>query len=64
VSDQLDEEGKPYPRTRSEIGQTSNLGVPLTKALVAMHQGELEIQSPPGKATRVIVRFAKDRIVE
>lgn len=64
LSEQLDEDGKPLPRKRSEIGQTSNLGVPLTRALVAMHQGELEIHSTPGSnATKVIVRFGKERIV-
>ena len=64
VSDQLDDDGRPLPRKRHEIGQTSNLGVPLTRALVAMHQGELDIDATHNSnATRIIVRFSKDRIV-
>jgi signal transduction histidine kinase len=64
LRDQMDDEGRPKLRSRNQIGQLSNLGIPLTKALVAMHQAKLEIQSPPGKATRVIVRFPAERIVE
>ena len=63
LKDQMDEDGKPRLRNRYEIGHLSNLGIPLTKALVAMHQATLDIQSPPGKATQVIVRFPKERIV-
>jgi signal transduction histidine kinase len=40
-----------------------NLGVPLTKALVAMQQATLEVDSPPGKATTVTVRYPKEKIV-
>jgi len=43
--------------------ELSNLGLPLTKALVAMHQATFDIKSPPGKATSVIVRFPQERIV-
>lgn len=64
LREQMDEKGKPKLRSRSHIGQLSNLGIPLTKALVAMHQAVLDIQSPPGKATKVIVRFPAERIVE
>ncbi len=41
----------------------SNLGIPLTKALVAMHQATLDISSPSGKPTVVTVRFPQERIV-
>jgi signal transduction histidine kinase len=41
----------------------SGLRIPLTKALVAMHQATLDIVSPPGKPTVVTVRFPKSRIV-
>jgi signal transduction histidine kinase len=40
-----------------------NLGVPLTRALVAMQQATLEVESPPGKATTVTVRYPKEKIV-
>lgn len=39
------------------------LSVPLTKALVALIRAKLEVVSPPGKATTVSVKFAKERIV-
>lgn len=40
-----------------------NLGVPLTRALVAMQQATLEVESPPGKATIIKVRYPKEKIV-
>ena len=42
----------------------TSLSLPLTKALVAMHQAVLDISSPPGKATTVTVRFPKERVVD
>ncbi len=50
-------------KIKSDIADTANLSIPLTKALVAMHQGTLTIESVPGKHTRIIVRFPKERIV-
>jgi signal transduction histidine kinase len=47
------------PRRR----ELSNLGIPLTKALVAMHQATLDIERPPGKPICVIVRFPQERMV-
>jgi len=43
--------------------ELSNLGIPLTKALVAMHQASLDIERQPGKPIRVIVRFPQERMV-
>lgn len=43
--------------------ELSNLGIPLTKALVAMHQATLDIERIPGKPLCVIVRFPQERIV-
>lgn len=64
VTEELDEEtGQPRLKSRSQLGKVSNLGIPLTKALVAMHQATLTIESPPGKPTLVIVRFPSQRIV-
>lgn len=53
------------PRKRgTQKGQKpGNLGVPLTRALVAMQQATLEVESPPGKATTVTVRYPKEKIV-
>jgi signal transduction histidine kinase len=50
-------------KTKSRKIDLSNLGIPLTKALVAMHQASLEIESQPGKPTSTIVRFPQARIV-
>jgi K+-sensing histidine kinase KdpD len=47
------------PRKR----ELSNLGIPLTKALVAMHQATLDIERPLGKPICVIVRFPQERMV-
>ncbi len=49
--------------SRKPSVRISNLGIPLTKALVAMHQATLSIESEPGKPTLVIVRFPSSRIV-
>jgi signal transduction histidine kinase len=40
----------------------TGLGLPLTKRLVEMHQGTLEISSTPGRGTVVTARFPKQRI--
>ena len=63
IQQEMDEEGKPKLQSRSQLGRISNLGIPLTKALVAMHQANLTIESQPGKPTLVMVRFPSKRIV-
>jgi len=52
---------KDKPKARK--AELSDLGIPLTKALVGMHQATLDTQSSPGKPTSVIVRFPQQRIV-
>ena len=52
--------GDPSKPRRREL---SNLGIPLTKALVAMHQATLDIERPTGKPICVIVRFPQERMV-
>ncbi len=42
----------------------TGLGLPLTKMLVEQHGGTLELNSEPGKGTRVHIRFPKERCVE
>ncbi len=41
----------------------TGLGLPLTKSLVEMHGGSLDLQSEVGVGTTVTVRFPKERIV-
>ena len=49
------------PLTRRHEG--SGLGLPLTKAIVELHGGALEIESEVDVGTRVTVRFPPERIV-
>ncbi len=41
----------------------SSLGIPLTKALLAMHQATMDIENIPGKPKRVTIRFPKERLI-
>jgi signal transduction histidine kinase len=41
----------------------TGLGLPLTKSLVEMHGGYLDLQSKVGAGTTVTVRFPAERIV-
>ncbi|HYM31609.1 MAG TPA: ATP-binding protein [Candidatus Cybelea sp.] len=41
----------------------TGLGLPLTKRLVELHQGELQIESTPGQGTTVTVVFPASRLV-
>ncbi len=61
------------PKVLSPFGQVdgtlarkfegTGLGLPLTKSLVEMHGGSLDLQSEEGAGTTVTVRFPKERIV-
>ena len=61
------------PRALSPFGQIDNdlsrkfegtgLGLPLTKALIELHAGSLDLQSEPGVGTTVTVRFPAERII-
>ena len=52
----------PFGQVDSTHGGTG-LGLPLTKSLVEMHGGSLDLQSEVGVGTTVTVRFPKERIV-
>jgi signal transduction histidine kinase len=41
----------------------TGLGLPLTKALIEMHGGSLQIRSEPGRGTQVDLRLPADRLV-
>jgi signal transduction histidine kinase len=45
-------------RSHSGVG----LGLPLTKRLVELHGGTIEIQSEPGKGTLVTVSLSEERL--
>jgi signal transduction histidine kinase len=47
-------------RTRSGTG----IGLPLTKRLVEMHGGTLDLASQPGVGTTVTVRFPASRLLD
>ena len=61
------------PKALSQFGQVESafsrqrhgtgLGIPLTKALVEMHGGSLDLQSEVGVGTTVTVRVPAKRIV-
>ena len=61
------------PRALSHFGQVDNrlerkyegtgLGLPLTKALVELHGGSLDLQSEVGVGTTVTIRFPASRII-
>ena len=61
------------PKALSQFGQVDSdlnrryegtgLGLPLTKALVELHGGSLDLQSEVGVGTTVTLRFPADRIV-
>lgn len=63
--------GMPATRRRGDFAASattdtvpfSTLGLPLTKALVAMHQATLELESMPGRPRHVVLRFGKERII-
>ncbi len=56
----------PFGQIDSELGRKyegTGLGLPLTKHLVEMHSGSLDLQSAKGVGTTVTVRFPAERIV-
>lgn len=48
-------------KTRQQ--DVSALSLPLTKALIAMHQATLESSKVPGKSSTVTIRFPQERII-
>jgi len=51
--------GSPHARDQDGIG----LGLPITDALIRLHEGELHIESALGKGTTVELRLPADRLV-
>lgn len=48
----------------SRKNQGTGLGLPLTRALVELHGGTLELQSTFGKGTTITLLFPKERVVD
>ena len=56
----------PFQQVDSELNRRyegTGLGLPLTKALVEMHGGSLDLQSEIGVGTTVTVRFPAERVI-
>ncbi|MFQ6018696.1 MAG: ATP-binding protein, partial [Kiloniellaceae bacterium] len=56
----------PFQQVDSDLDRKyegTGLGLPLTKALVELHSGSLDLQSEVGAGTTVTVRFPAERIV-
>jgi len=57
----------PFGQLPSELGKGhhgTGLGLPLSKSLMEMHGGSLNIESQPGQGTTVTLRFPTHRIVD
>jgi signal transduction histidine kinase len=55
---------KPFAQVDSTLARKfegTGLGLPLTKALIEMHQGTFELRSEEGSGTEAIVRFPASR---
>jgi signal transduction histidine kinase len=56
----------PFGQIASQIGRKNGgvgLGLPLSKRLVELHDGTLEIASEPGTGTTVSARFPQERFI-
>ncbi len=56
----------PFGQVKNALRQRhegSGLGLPLTKALVELHAGSLDLQSEPGAGTTATLRFPAERVV-
>jgi len=58
---------QPFRQIESTLARRhegTGLGLPLTKAIVEMHGGRLELQSAPGKGTTVTVVLPAERVID
>jgi signal transduction histidine kinase len=56
----------PFGQITSDAGRKNNgvgLGLPLSKRLVELHDGTLEIDSEPGVGTTITARFPRGRFI-
>jgi signal transduction histidine kinase len=55
----------PFGQVENKMTATHNgtgLGLPLAKAMLELHGGELEITSTPGSGTKIVLHFPASRI--
>ena len=58
---------QPFRQIESTLARRhegTGLGLPLTKAIVEMHGGRLDLQSTPGKGTTATVTFPVERVID
>jgi len=58
---------KPFTQADSSLARRyegTGLGLPLTKSLVELHNGRLELESTPQKGTTVCAIFPRDRVIQ
>ena len=57
----------PFGQVDSELArkhQGTGLGLPITRSLVRLHDGDITIESVPGKGTTIAAHFPLDRLVK
>jgi signal transduction histidine kinase len=55
----------PFGQVENKMTATHNgtgLGLPLAKAMLELHDGQLEIESEPGRGTMIILKFPASRV--
>jgi signal transduction histidine kinase len=55
----------PFGQVENKMTATHNgtgLGLPLAKAMLELHGGELEIESEPGRGTMIVLKFPANRV--
>ena len=57
---------EPFKQVDSSLSRQfegTGLGLPLTRSLVELHDGSVELESSPGEGTKVTVTFPRERVV-
>ena len=62
IQDAMQPFGQINDPTHSNDQQGTGLGLPLTKAMVELHEGSLSLESDTGKGAKVSIHFPKERI--
>ncbi|MEZ5901837.1 MAG: PAS domain-containing sensor histidine kinase [Alphaproteobacteria bacterium] len=62
IQEAMEPFGQIYDPVRSSTYQGTGLGLPLAKAMMELHSGELKLESVVDQGTTVTVTFPKDRV--